>query len=199
MTIMPLNKIAHNKWQVCVCLTLVAAFATGCSDIKKYYHRMVGFRAFVMPSGSMEPTLNIGDRFITKTQPYLSDKPRRGDLIVFPFPRDPSKDFIKRLIGLPGEKLEIKDKVVHINGAPLTEPYKAIRTPVVYSATTNPRDNFGPITIPEGSLFVLGDNRDNSFDSRFFGFIPIADVEAKALRIYWAKDTSRIGANLQTE
>lgn len=114
--------------------------------------------------------------------------PERGDIIVFMFPEDETKDFIKRVIGLPGDKLEIKDKKVYVNGQRLTELYTQHVDPAVLAHTIQPRDNLGPITVPDDSYFVMGDNRDQSLDSRFWGFVKREKIKGKAFLIYWSWD-----------
>lgn len=153
-------------------------------------------QAFKIPSGSMLDTLLIGDhllvnKFLYGTRIPFTDKvilpveePADGDVIVFEFPEDTSKDFIKRIIGAPGDVLEMKDKVVYRNGKPLDEPY-------VKHTDPNPqarRDNFGPITVPPGKYFAMGDNRDESYDSRFWGFVDKEKIRGKAWVIYWSWD-----------
>ena len=156
-------------------------------------------QAFKIPSGSMEPTLLVGDHILVNKFVYgvkipLINKtiipigtPKRGDVIVFIYPVDTSKDFIKRVIGLPGDRIEIVDKTVFING----EPYKDEHG--YYSGTNSKlpgpsirRPPFGPETVPENSLLVLGDNRDHSSDSRVWGFVPLSSVKGKAFIIYWS-------------
>lgn len=152
-------------------------------------------QAFKIPSSSMEPTLLVGDHILVNKFIYgiripligkrlvTFAQPRRGDVIVFVFPRDRSKDYIKRVIGLPGERLEIKERKIYIDDRPIDDPWG------VYSEWgPSLRDNFGPITVPEGCLFVMGDNRDNSEDSRYWGFVPIDDVLGKAVILYWSWD-----------
>ncbi|BCS88373.1 signal peptidase I [Pseudodesulfovibrio sediminis] len=158
-------------------------------------------QAFKIPSGSMLETLQIGDHLLVTKFAYdvrlpstiwldttdgkvlakVGD-PERGDIIVFKYPNDESVDFIKRVIGLPGETLEIRNKVVYINGQPIEEPYtrhtKADRRPV--------RDDFGPVKIPEGEYFCMGDNREGSHDSRFWGTVKRSKIVGKALVIYWS-------------
>ena len=143
-------------------------------------------QAFKIPSGSMIPTLLIGDHILVNKFIYRFDEPERGDIIVFKYPKDPSRDFIKRLVALPGDTIEIRDKRVYINGNPLIEPY------VIYEGNHDSvyippnRDNFGPITVPEGYFFVMGDNRDCSLDSRFWGFLDENYIKGKAFIIYWS-------------
>lgn len=157
--------------------------------------------AFQIPSGSMENTLAIGDhllvnKFIYGTEVPFIDKrimevrdPRRGDIIVFKYPRDPDKDFIKRVIGTPGDTVEIRDKKVFINGIPYAtgrEIYKDKGSPEEV-----PRDNFGPVKVPAGSYFVMGDNRDQSYDSRFWGFVPRNNILGEAFIKYWSWDSNK--------
>jgi signal peptidase I len=157
-------------------------------------------QAFKIPSGSMEPTLLIGDHILVSkfiygiTIPFTEIKllqfikPKRGDVIVFIFPEDPSKDFIKRAIAIEGEQLEIKNKKVFINGQPVPDPhafYKDSDSTREWGSAGN-RDNFGPVTVPPHCLFVMGDNRDRSYDSRFWGFVDLNKVKGKAFIIYWS-------------
>jgi len=141
-----------------------------------------------IPSAAMQPTILVGDHVITKKHLLMDATVERGDIVIFPYPKDPAKDFIKRVVGLGGERLEIKDKQVYIDGRPLEEPYKIHRDDRIYRAEENPRDNFGPMVILPGYLFVMGDNRDESNDSRFWGFVPAEAVSAKAHSIYWSWD-----------
>ncbi|KHK01617.1 signal peptidase I [Desulfovibrio sp. TomC] len=153
-------------------------------------------QAFKIPSGSMLDTLLIGDhllvnKFLYGTHIPFTDKfvlpledPQRGDVIVFEFPEDTSKDFIKRIIGVPGDVVEMKDKVLFRNGEQLVEPYIKHTDPGLQQR----RDNFGPITVPAGKYFAMGDNRDESYDSRFWGFVDRDKIRGKAWVIYWSWD-----------
>jgi signal peptidase I len=160
-------------------------------------------QAFKIPSGSMEETLLIGDHILVNKLSYgihlpivdsqirplgLAGDPQRGDIIVFPFPRDPSRDFIKRVVALPGERIEVRNHRAYINGEPLKEPYvkldeRAAMQPSRYS-------HWGPEVVPPGKLFVMGDNRDNSADSRDWGFLDSEQVKGRAFIIYWSWDSS---------
>lgn len=162
-------------------------------------------QAFQIPTGSMEPTLLVGDFLLVNkmvyTQPvYGLEKiliPRRNirrqDIVVFKFPQDLSRDFVKRVIALEGEKIEIKDKQVFINDEPLSEPYKVHNDRNVYNRENYYhyddliRDNFGPVIVPKGHLFVMGDNRDNSLDSRYWSFLPINYIKGKPWVIYFSR------------
>ncbi|MBN1595850.1 signal peptidase I [candidate division FCPU426 bacterium] len=159
--------------------------------------RTLFFQAFKIPSGSMENTLLIGDhllvnKFIYGTPVPFTDKrilkirdPRRGDIIVFKFPENPRRDFIKRCVAVPGDVVEIKNKILHINGNPQNEGHVTFRDMRIFTQETSPRDNFGPITVPAGHFFMMGDNRDFSADSRFWGFLPLKLIKGKAWIIYW--------------
>jgi signal peptidase I len=150
----------------------------------------------------MEPTLLIGDHVLAdKTAygwrlPFLDrplsgpHMPRRGDIVVFPYPEDPSRMFLKRVIGLPGETVEIRDRVVHVDGKPLEEPYVMFLSGPADGdfEPMDGRDNWGPATLPAGKLFLLGDNRDNSKDSRYWGFLPVEDLRGRIRVIYYSID-----------
>jgi signal peptidase I len=156
-------------------------------------------QAFKIPSGSMEPTLLVGDHILVNKFIYgiripligkklfTLKKPRRGDVIVFIYPLDKSKDFIKRAIGLEGEKVEIKGQKIYINDRLIEDRWGVYRQANSFSGLPI-KDNFGPVTVPTGCIFVLGDNRDNSQDSRFWGFVSIEEVLGKAFIIYWSWD-----------
>ena len=155
-------------------------------------------QAFKIPSGSMKQTLLIGDHILvnkfiygikvpfTRLTLVPIQEPKRGDIVVFKFPEDPGKDFIKRVVALSGDVIEIKDKHVFVNGKKENHPYGVYTDPHIIPAGVQPRDNFGPVTVPPDSLFVLGDNRDHSYDSRFWGFVDLEDVKGKAFIIYWS-------------
>jgi len=161
-------------------------------------------QAFRIPSESMVKTLLVGDfLFVNKFEygakiPFTHvrlpglRKPQRGDIIVFQFPQDPSKDFIKRCIATGGETLEIKNKVVYVNGHPLTEPYAVHSDSTIRPAGFDFRDNFGPYTVPPGDLFMMGDNRDNSNDSRYWGPLEMDLVKGRAMFLYWSWDAQEM-------
>jgi signal peptidase I len=164
-------------------------------------------QAFKIPTGSMENNLLIGDhllvnKFIFGPTPLAIGRAllpvrqlRRGDIVVFKYPDEPDRDFIKRVIGLPGETVELRNKKVYINGQPLDEPYVHFLTPPSseYQEVTSfdVRERFGPVTVPPTQYFVMGDNRDNSQDSRYWGFLPRSYIKGKALLIYWSYESGR--------
>ena len=136
----------------------------------------------------MAPTLLLGDYILVDKLSYKAGKdPERGDVIVFEFPEDESKNFVKRIIGIPGDIVEIRGKQVIINGIPLADQrYTQLIDPGIIDRSLNARDNFGAVTVPGSSYFVLGDNRDQSLDSRFWGYVEASKIRGKAAIIYWS-------------
>jgi len=155
-------------------------------------------QAFKIPSGSMEPTLLVGDHLLVNKFiygikiPFVDRKllvykePKRGDIVVFIFPKDKKKDFIKRVVGAPGDTVEVRHKKIYINGKHWDDPYGVYRDAEVTGMV--PRDNFGPVVVPPDHVLVMGDNRDRSYDSRFWGFVPFDQIKGKALILYWSWD-----------
>ena len=149
-------------------------------------------QAFKIPSSSMEPTLLVGDHLLVNKFiygiriPYADikffqyKKPERGDIIVFIFPKDRKKDFIKRVIGTEGEKVAIVHNKIYINDKLIDDPWGRFTMP------RTSIEDYGPVKVPEGSLFVMGDNRDNSQDSRFWGFVKLNEVKGKAFIVYFS-------------
>ncbi|MCG2829541.1 MAG: signal peptidase I [Desulfobacteraceae bacterium] len=162
-------------------------------------------QAFKIPSGSMKQTLQIGDHILVNKfiygvkLPYFNTtiipykKPQREDIIVFKFRQEPEKDFIKRTIGVPGDVIEILNKEVYVNKKRMEQDYAVYTDLHIIPKAMQPRDNFGPVTVPEDSIFVMGDNRDHSYDSRFWGFVDLKDVKGKAIIIYWSWDNDNFG------
>ncbi len=158
-------------------------------------------QAYKIPSGSMIPTLLIGDHILVNKMVYgirnpftrevwfNGRLPKRQEIVVFIYPQNRKLDFIKRVIGLPGDVVEIRNKQVYVNGKPLREPYVRHSDPKILPRELSPRDNFGPVKVPPGYIFVMGDNRDESYDSRFWGFVPLKDVKGKAFIIYFSWDS----------
>ncbi len=161
------------------------------------------FQAFKIPTGSMEENLLIGDHLIVNKMLYAPTgsalesamvpvrQVKRGDVVVFKFPQEPDRDFIKRVIGLPGERIRIENKTVYINDEPLDEPYVFFLDPPGTSEPglfTSRRDDMPELPVPEDHYFVMGDNRDNSHDSRFWGPLDSRLLKGRALMIYWSYD-----------
>ncbi|MGE5299866.1 MAG: signal peptidase I [Acidobacteriota bacterium] len=165
-------------------------------------------QAFKIPSGSMIPTLLVGDhilvnKFLLGTPvdiPFTNinlfhmpglRNPKRGDVIVFKYPEDPKRDFIKRVIGIGGDVVMEKDKNIYVNGRRLVEPYVQHVDNEIKPGQFDRRDTFGPIVVPKGSVFVMGDNRDQSYDSRYWGFVNDLEIKGKAIIIYWSWDSDK--------
>jgi len=163
-------------------------------------------QAFKIPSGSMIPSLLIGDhllvnKFLVGTTveiPFTNvtlfhmpglRKPERGDIVVFKYPEDPNRDFIKRIIALEGDLIEGRQKRIFVNGVELKEPYIQHVDRLLAVGQMARRDTFGPEIVPKGKLFVMGDNRDASYDSRFWGYVDRKDLRGKAFIIYWSWDS----------
>ncbi|MBM4125070.1 MAG: signal peptidase I [Nitrospira sp.] len=199
----PSRKSILREYAEAIIVAMLLAFAI----------RVFMVQAFKIPSGSMIPTLQIGDHILVSKLSYgiqwpadckvrmtfppvtcytsrtlvSFGQPERGDVIVFRYPEDEEKDFIKRIVGLPGDQIEIRNKTVLVNGVPMDDrAYTQRIDPGVIDGMINPRDNFGPITVPEDAYFVMGDNRDQSLDSRFWGFVRTEKIKGKAFRIYWS-------------
>lgn len=160
-------------------------------------------QAFKIPSGSMLNTLLIGDHILVNKfiygikNPFTGNtwipikQPERGDVVVFKYPINPAQDYIKRVIGVEGDTIEIRNKKVYVNGEPQDESYTIFLDKKILPAGQVNRDNMAPITVPEHSLFVMGDNRDNSYDSRFWKFVDLKAVKGKAFIFYWSWDKTK--------
>jgi signal peptidase I len=185
----------YNRWFVYlgyfVILSLISALLSA------------GFKtnAFNITSGSMEPVLLVGDSILVNEVIYgikipilrktiipVTD-PKRDDIVVFIYPVDRSMSLIKRVIGVAGDKIEIVNKKIFINDEAYKDSYGVFKDSDILPQSVEPRDNFGPVTVPENSIFVMGDNRDESLDSRYWGFVDLRDVEGKAFIIYWSWDS----------
>jgi len=170
--------------------------------------RTFAVQAFKIPSGSMLETLQIGDHILVNKIVYGTPidipftninlfwmpgfkKPQRGDILVFKYPEDPKRDFIKRTVAVGGDVVEARDKVLYVNGQRAGEPYAVYKDDMVRPRAMDKRDNFGPLTVPEGKVFMMGDNRDQSYDSRFWGPVDLNQVKGKAVIIYWSWDSSK--------
>jgi signal peptidase I len=166
-------------------------------------------QAFKIPTGSMEENLLIGDHLLVNkfvlgpTQSGIErtllpvGTVKRRDIVVFKYPEEPDRDFIKRVIGLPGDTVELRAKKVYINGNALDEPYVHFLEQPGHGADASEvtsfdvRERYGPVTVPPNQYFVMGDNRDNSQDSRYWGFLPRDYIKGKALLIYWSYESGR--------
>lgn len=161
----------YNKWYVYIGILLL------CGIVTELLGGDVIVKTYKMSAGSMEPTLLIGDHILVNKFIYWNSAPKRGDVIVFEYPPDPSKDFVKRVVGVAGDVLELRSGRLMLNGKEYEENY-------LKSASEN-YGSYGPVSVPEESLFVLGDNRDHSYDSRFWGFVKADRVKGKVACVYW--------------
>ena len=201
--LVPRRKSVVREYAEAIILAMLLAFAI----------RVFVVQAFKIPSGSMIPTLLIGDHILVSKLSYGLQwpndckvhisfppvicyttkmivhfgEPQRGDVIVFRYPEDEDKDFIKRIVGRPGDTIEIRNKAVYVNGVMTQDrAYTQRVDPGIIDGAINPRDNFGAVTVPAGAYFVMGNNRDHSLDSRFWGFVRAEKIRGKAFRIYWS-------------
>lgn len=191
-----MDKKTQNKlWEYAKAITFALILAL---FIRAYF-----VQAFKIPSGSMIPTLLIGDHLLVNKFLYgtkipfnnkkilIIRKPERGDIIVFRFPHEPDRDFIKRIIAVPNDTIEIRNKEVFLNGERLKEPYIQHTDIYVLTGSRDPRDNLPLQRVPDDMYFVMGDNRDQSFDSRYWGFVHSKDIKGKAFILYWSWDNEK--------
>ncbi|RJX20014.1 MAG: signal peptidase I [Desulfobulbus sp.] len=187
------SKSTLREYTEAIIIALVLAF----------FIRTFIVQAFKIPSGSMLPTLLIGDHLLVNKFTYgvrlpftgtvlvPINTPEHNDVIVFKYPQDPKLDYIKRVVAVGGDTIESRDKVLYLNGKPFDDKYGVHMDDTVVDRAISPRDNFGPLVVPEGKVFVMGDNRDNSYDSRFWGFVDHRAILGKAFIIYWSWDVQR--------
>lgn len=161
-------------------------------------------QAYKIPAGSNIPTILIGDHVLVNKYIYRFSKPERNDWVIFKFPKNEEIEYLKRIVGLPNDHVKIMDKVLYVNDKAVSEPFILNTSDIILTPDQSPRDNFGPVTIPQGLYFVLGDNRDNSYDSRFWGFVEESKIKGKAEVIYFSWDdenrtirTDRLGKKLR--
>ncbi len=184
------------------------AKAIGTALILALIIRTFAVQAFKIPSGSMIPTLLIGDHLLVNKIVYGTPvdipftsitlfhmpglrQPQRDEVIVFKYPEDPTRDFIKRVIAVGGDTVQEIDKKIYVNGKLVDEPFTQHIDTTAYLGQLEPRDNFGPYLVPKDKLFVMGDNRDQSYDSRFWGYVDVKQVRGKAMIIYWSWDSMK--------
>jgi signal peptidase I len=189
----------YNRWYVYVLCYIVVACIPTVHLIKNHI-----VKAYNIPAGSMLPTIQIGDDIFVNRLTYKFYAPKPGDLVVFPLPQKPKIEFLKRIVAVGGDKVKIRNKKLYVNGVEEKGPYVEYTDNRILKEKTSPRDNLGPVTVPRGSVFVIGDNRDNSYDSRFFGFINQDQIQGKAMIVYWSWDKrdkkvrwGRIGKKLE--
>ena len=184
----------YNRWYIYVALMLASIYL-----INPTFSLLItrNFKAYTIGSSGMKPALLVGDHLGCDVTYWRAHKPQRGDLVIFINPEDRTNDLLKRVIAVEGETIEIRDKRVYIDGQKIEDPWGVHLESTIIAAHVLPRDNMAPVRIPEDSVFVLGDNRDRSLDSRFWGPVDMRDLTGRPLYIYWAKDRHRIGMSLK--
>lgn len=180
------NLKRYNRWYLYIVIFVLANLVIQPATSNLIKENSV--KAYKIPSGAMLPTILIGDHILVNHFLYKTSDPERGDIIVFEFPKDPKVDYIKRIIAAGGDSIELRNKKLFINGIEQIETYTEHVTSVIMERESSPRDNFGPVTVPDDTVFVMGDNRDNSYDSRFWGFVEMEKIRGKAISLYWSWD-----------
>jgi signal peptidase I len=183
----------YNRWYIYLAIILACYSVDRAFELLGTGNLRAYFKTYKISSFTMEPSLLVGDYLMCDLRYYRSHNPQRGDLVVFLYPKDKTKVFVRRVIAVEGESVDIRNKVVYVNGQKIEDPWGQHLESGFIAADLSPRDNTPPIRVPDGSVFVLGDNRNRSLDSRFFGPVSVKDIKAKPLYLYWAKDWSRIG------
>jgi signal peptidase I len=190
-----------NRWYMYLLFYLCASIII--SVAQEFVRTEV--KSFKLPSGSMKPTLLVGDYFLVDMR-SSARKAQRGDIIIFVYPQNPTLNYIKRVAAVAGDTVEIRQKTLLINDIPQQEPYVMHSDKTTLDQEESPRDNFGPVVVPADSYFVMGDNRDNSYDSRFWGTVAASAVLGKVIGLYWSWDResmtvrwSRIGRRIDNE
>lgn len=187
---------SYNRWYYYL-LYVILAFGIGTITENISKTESLGIKAYEIPTGTMMPTLLSGDHIIVDLKHYKNNIPPKGDIIVFKYPENPSRDFIKRIVATENDVIESKDKIIYINGKAVIEDYIQHVDNEVRPKGNDPRDNFEPFTVPRDKVFVMGDNRDQSYDSRYWGYVDKNQIRGKALYIYWSKQTNRIGKEIK--
>ncbi len=183
----------YNRWYIYLIVILVVS---GVDQGVSFAVRDNILKAYKIPTGSMQPTLEAGDHLLCNQLYYRYHNPQREDLVIFKVPTDDNREYIKRIVGVPGDEIELKSNSLFINGREMDEPYAVYERPVNFSGFI--KENFGPFIVPEDEYFVLGDNRYNSRDSRYVGTVKRHNIQGKAIFIYFSLDKhiprfSRIG------
>jgi len=191
------TRLGRGRW-IAVAGLLAVQVALGALPIRSW----LPVRSFRIPSGSMEPAVEVGDHLVADMRAWNRRDPQRGDLVIYRQPERPESLALNRVIGLPGERIDLQDKRVYIDGRPIEEPWarhsdgRTYTDSPFYPPLVVARDQFSPLVIPEGAVFAMGDNRDNSRDSRFIGPIDRSLLIGRPLYIYWSRDRDRIGRSL---
>lgn len=187
----------YNRWYVYVGLIIASSLLSW-----GLQSALFTYDTFTIPSNSMQPTLQVGDYLMAKTDAYRGHDPERGDVVVFRLPEDPHKIFVKRVIGLPGERVAVKQYRVYINGQAIADPWANLKLKAVAKGVQEAPADFGPVVVPRRAYFVLGDNRRYSYDSRLWlgdPFVPRQAIIGKAMYILWSRDRGRVGQGMDPQ
>ena len=191
--------VSRRSWKV-VLVAWAALLVGGWvvqEPLKSYYRTHVA-RSFTISSGSMEPTLLRGDYILTDSALYRSEAPRRGDIVVLKYPRDERREFVERIVGMPGDQIVVRGREVYIDGVLLAEPYvNSVDVPAPAGRACGYAYGCEPITVPANSYFVMGDSRDNSQDSRYWGFVRRDKIVGRVFAIYFSWDGLRHGPRFE--
>jgi signal peptidase I len=191
------SRLGRGRW-IAVAGLLAVQVALGTLPIRSW----LPVRSFRIPSSSMEPAVQVGDHLIADMRAWDRRDPERGDLVIYRHPERPESLALDRVIGLPGERIDLQDERVYVDGRPIEDPWathsdsRTYADSPFYPPLVVARDQFGPLVVPDGALFLLGDNRDNSNDSRFQGPIARSLLVGRPLYLYWSHDRDRIGRSL---
>ncbi len=188
---------SYNKWYYYLLFAVVAFGINMITEDILKIDPFAGTKAYKISSGAMLPTCLIGDHIIVDLKYYTEHNPKKGEIIVFEYPENPSRDFIKRIIATENDIIESKEKVIYINSAAVNEAYIQQVDSNIRPKGSDPRDNFGPFTVPKNKFFVMGDNRDQSYDSRYWGYVDRNQIRGKALYFYWSKQINKIGKEIK--
>lgn len=189
---------SYNKWYIYLLLfVIIGIIQTVVDDFGKIDSIYTTLRPYKIPSAAMTPTIMVGDHIVANMKYYDDHEPQKGDVIILEQPNKPSIYLIKRIIATEGDIIESKDKIIYLNGKPLAENYVQHTENENIPGNKDNRDNFGPFKIPPGSLFVMGDNRENSYDSRQFGNIDTDLIKGKVLYIFLSNNMNRVGLTVK--
>lgn len=180
-----MHPASYQKWYIFLLVLVVSLSVEHSVSLTVRQHIAKPYR---IPGPSMKPTLEIGDYLISNQLYFTTRNPNRGDIVIHQYPKDIKQTYVKRIIGLPGDTIRIVNQSVFVDGHLFEEPYIQHIDSKIISAEFSPRDNFGPVIIPENEYFVMGDNRDNSSDSRFWGTVSRQYIHGKPAFIYWSWD-----------
>lgn len=195
------SAMPRRRWFETV-LGSLAVLLVVTASVTLLFGSMRSLKSFAIPSGAMEPTVLVGERIMVDLDHFANHDLARGDVVIFTSPQDPTTTLMKRAVAIGGDVVSIESKQLLINGDPVEEPWAVFRDPRVAQSGSPPalarRDHMASVRIPDGHFFALGDNRDQSYDSRFYGVIPIDALEGAVIYVYWSPVRARIGTRIES-